>query len=153
MKSLNWALHSARPTKQRITRRRFTRLKIWLSVPEVVAATSLFIVGGVHGWLAQNVWSEAHYAGITFGLHALLSWLCALNLVRGDRLIGWLGGALICISGALAYLVSRTVGLPLLPDEPAAWLQAVGVLCLCAEAVFTLVFMRAFVYDDDKDQL
>ena len=150
MKSLNWPLYSAQSVKQTPKLRQF---QVWVSMPEMLAATSLFIVGGVHGWLAQNAWSEAHYAGVTFGLHALLSWLCALNLVRGDRLIGWLGGALICISSALAYLASRTVGLPLLPAEPAAWLQPVGVLCLCAEAVFMLVFMRAFVYDDDKDQL
>ena len=61
--------------------------------------------------------------------------------------------SLICASSALAYLASRTVGLPLLPAEPVVWLQLPGVLCLCAGAVFTLVFMRAFVYDDDKDQL
>ena len=150
MKSLSWPLHSARPTKQTLALR---RLQVWVSMPEMVAATSLFIVGGAHGWLAQNAWSEAHRAGVTFGFHALLSWLCGFNLLRGDRLIGWLGGALICASNALAYVASRTVGLPLLPAEPAAWLQSLGVLCLCAEAVLTLVFMRAFVYDDDKDQL
>ena len=147
--------HIARPVKPiTLPIKRVARPQIWVPMPETAAALALLIAGAVHGWLAQNAWGDAHYKGVLFGLNALFSLIFALNLVRGDRFTGWLGGALISVSSALAYIASRTVGLPDLPAEPAAWLEPLGVLSMLAEIGFLLVFMRAFVYeDDDMDQL
>lgn len=130
-----------------------SRSHIWAPLPETMTALALLIAGGTHGWLAQDAWGDAHYKGALFGFNALFSLIFALNLVRGDWLIGWLGGALICASSVLAYVASRTVGLPTLPAEPAAWIEPLSVLSMLAEVGFLIVFMRAFVYNDEKDQL
>lgn len=130
--------------------KRAARPRIWVPIPEMAAACLLFLAGGAQGWLTLGAWGEAHYKGVLFGLNAILSLLCALNLYRGDRLTGWLGGALVCASSALAYAASRTVGLP---TEPGAWLEPAGLLSMFAEVGFLLVFMRAFVYEDEKDEL
>ena len=127
--------------------------RYFVPVPETVAALLLGGAGFVHGWLTLDAWGDAHYKGVLFGLNALFCLACALNLRWGDRFAGWIGGALICAASVLAYVASRTVGLPQLPAEPGAGLEPLGVLSLVAEVGFLVVFARAFVYDDEKDEV
>jgi len=49
-------------------------------------------------------------------------------------------GALVAGGAFLAYVLSRTVGLPGLPVEPDAWLEPLGGASLVAEAVFLAAF-------------
>ena len=39
----------------------------------------------------------------------------------------------------LAYIASRTVGMPLIPAEPDAWLEPLGVIAMSAEIAFLAV--------------
>jgi hypothetical protein len=42
--------------------------------------------------------------------------------------------------GLLAYVASRTIGLPGLPAEPDAWLEPAGVASLLCETLFVVLF-------------
>ena len=54
-------------------------------------------------------------------------------------------GALVAASTFLAYIASRTVGLPMLPTEPDAWFEPLGIASFVAEGLFLLCAWRALM--------
>ena len=52
-------------------------------------------------------------------------------------------GLAVAAGAIVAYVLSRTVGLPQLPAEPDAWLEPAGVASLIAEALFIIAFVAA----------
>ena len=122
--------------------KRVTRLAL---SPESGAAALLLVSGSVHAWRGLHCWANSHGQGGLFGLGAALFLVCALNLARGDRLIGWLGGALVSLGSGMAYILSSAIGWP----QASAHLAVLSALALVAEAGYLWVFARAFVYDDE----
>lgn len=111
-------------------------------------AALLLLAGGViHGFLAPQAWGDVPYKGVLFGLNALASLLCALDIKWGTRIVGWFGGALVALASLGAYVASRTIGLPDLPAEPRAWLEPLGVASLVVETGFLLLFARELADD------
>ena len=53
---------------------------------------------------------------------------------------GWPLGLVIAVGSLVGYVMSRTVGLPLIPAEPGAWLEPLGIASLIAEALFVAVY-------------
>ncbi|HEX6121981.1 MAG TPA: hypothetical protein VFY89_02420, partial [Ktedonobacterales bacterium] len=52
---------------------------------------------------------------------------------------GWVLGLLVTAGALVAYLVSRTAGLPGLPDDDSTWTLQLGILSLIVEAAFILL--------------
>ena len=57
---------------------------------------------------------------------------------------GWGLGLLVAGSTLVAYIPSRTVGLPGLEAEPDAWFEPMGLASLIAEGLFIGVAASAF---------
>jgi uncharacterized membrane protein len=67
----------------------------------------------------------------------------AIGIYRG-RIWGWSLGALVAGGAFVAYVISRTVGLPGLPVEE-EWLEPLGLLSLLVEALFVGLYLTIFI--------
>ena len=101
----------------------------------------ILIVGLIHTIDAPECFEEAAYKGWLFYANGLGALVAAYGICRGQRW-GWNLGLLIAAGSLISYVASRTVGLPLIPAEPDAWLEPLGVASLIAEAAFVAVFMK-----------
>jgi hypothetical protein len=76
---------------------------------------------------------EAPYAGALFiALSAAALVLAILLVVRSD-LVVWTMSAGLVVSALLAYIASRSVGLPSLGDDVGGWLNPLGIAALAVE--------------------
>jgi hypothetical protein len=106
----------------------------WLAVLAILGT------GLIHVVEAQDAFGEATYKGLLFVGNGLGALLAAIGIIRGQRALGWLLGLFIAGGAILAYIASRTIGLPGLPAEPDAWLEPMGVASLVCETLFVLLF-------------
>ena len=100
----------------------------WLAIITILAT------GAIHFIEAPDNMSEA-YKGVLFILNGIGALVAAFLIARGDKR-GWQLGLAVAASAAVGYVLSRTVGLPLLPAEPDAWLEPLGIGSLAAEVAF-----------------
>jgi hypothetical protein len=94
-------------------------------------------------WPAAK-FGDATYAGLLFVANGVGALVAAVGLYRDRADWGWLLGALVAGGAFLAYVISRTVGLPGLPAEPDAWFEPLGVASLLAEVVFLIALAMAW---------
>jgi len=106
----------------------------WLAVVAILGT------GLIHVVEAQDAFGEATYKGLLFVGNGLGALVAAVGIIRGQRVLGWLLGLFIAAGAILAYIASRTIGLPGLPAEPDAWLEPRGVASLVCETLFVLLF-------------
>ena len=98
-------------------------------------------VGLIHAIDAPDGFEEAAYKGWLFCANGVGALVAAWGIFRGQRW-GWNLGLLIAAGSFISYVASRTVGLPLIPAEPDAWLEPLGVASLIAEGLFVAVFIK-----------
>src|SRR4051794_40257315 len=91
----------------------------------LILATGLIHLNGV-----GDSFEEATYKGLLFVANAVGAALAAVGIYRGARNWGWGLGLLVAGGAFLAYVMSRTVGLPGLEAEPDAWFEPLGALSL-----------------------
>ena len=115
----------------RLTRSSFLK---WLAV------ATILVTGGIHLFEARDAFGDAAYKGILFVANGLGAIVAAVGILR-DRSWGWWLGLAIAGGAMLAYILSRTVGLPGLPAEPDAWLEPTGVASLIAESIFVIALL------------
>lgn len=101
-----------------------------------VAVVAILTMGLIHLWMARDAFGNARYEGVLFVANGIGALVAAVGVQRDRAGWGWLLGALIAGSSFLAYVISRTIGLPGLPAEPDAWLEPLGVVSVVAELVF-----------------
>lgn len=102
----------------------------------------ILVVGIIHVVDAPDSFDDAAYKGWLFYANGAAALLSAWGIYRGSRAWGWNFGFLIAAGSFVAYIVSRTVGLPQIPPEPDAWLEPLGVASLVAEGLFVLLFIK-----------
>jgi hypothetical protein len=101
----------------------------------------ILLTGLVHLVEAPEYFQDAAYLGILFLLNCAGSALAALGIHRGSKDIGWGLGLIIALGSVVAYVISRTIGLPGMGVE--RWDDTAGLVALGAEGLFTLVALRA----------
>jgi hypothetical protein len=106
----------------------------WLAIVVILGA------GLIHVLEARDAFGEATYKGLLFLGNGLGALVAAIGIHRNQRALGWLLGLFIAGGAILAYVASRTIGLPGLPAEPDAWLEPMGVASLLCETVFVILF-------------
>ena len=106
------------------------------------AIVLLLTIGLIHVIDAPDCFEEAAYKGWLFYANGAGALLAAFGILRG-KCWGWSLGLLIAAGSLICYVLSRTVGLPMIPAEPDAWLEPLGVASLIAEALFVAVFFGA----------
>jgi hypothetical protein len=99
----------------------------WLTVACLAATAS------IHISIAPDHLREAPYAGVLFVALAAAALAAAVLLLitRDDRV--WAAAAALSASALVAYVLSRSVGLPMLADDVGDWLNPLGVLALLSE--------------------
>jgi hypothetical protein len=88
---------------------------------------------GIHIALVPDHLREAPYAGALFiALSAAALTLAIVLLVRSDLVVWTMCGALV-LAAMLAYVASRSIGLPALDDDVGDWLNPLGIAALLVE--------------------
>jgi hypothetical protein len=108
-----------------------------------LAIAAILVAGLIHVVEARDAFAEATYKGLLFVANGVGALVAAIGVQRNQRELGWVLGLLVTGGAFLAYLASRTVGLPGLPAEPDAWLEPTGVASLVCEGLFVVLFVVA----------
>ncbi len=106
------------------------------------AAALLVEIAAIHISLVPQHLREAPYVGALFvalSVGALVT--AAVLLICDDRRV-WLSAALLAGGAIVAYIVSRSIGLPSLADDIGDWLNPLGGAAVLAETL-TLVLSAA----------
>lgn len=101
---------------------------------------TILVAGLIHLIDAPENMSDVAYKGIHFYANGIAAFVAAWGIFRNKSMWGWHLGALVAGLALIGYIASRTIGLPLLPPEPDAWLEPLGVLSLVAEAGFLTLY-------------
>jgi hypothetical protein len=108
-----------------------------------LAIAALLGTGLIHVLEAPDAFGDATYKGLLFVANGLGALVAVVGVYRNQRALGWLLGLLVAGGAFLAYLASRTVGLPGLPAEPDAWLEPLGVASLACEGLYVVLYFTA----------
>jgi hypothetical protein len=101
----------------------------------------IFLVGLIHLLVTPEYYGFAAYLGLLIFANFVGSVVSAVGIYQG-RAWGWWLGVVMAGGASLAYIESRTLGLPRLPSwEPFA--EPPGLLSLLLEAIF--VGLAAYV--------
>ena len=106
----------------------------WLAIVAILG------MGFIHIVEARDAFTEATYKGLLFVANGVGALVVASGIYRHQRGLGWVLGLLVAGGALLAYVASRTVGLPGLPAEPDAWFEPMGVASLVCEGLFIVLF-------------
>ena len=102
----------------------------------------LFILGTglIHAIEAHEGFEEAAYKGWLFCANGAGALVAAFGIFQKQKW-GWSLGLVIAAGSLIGYVASRTIGLPLIPAEPDAWLEPLGVASLICETLFIVVIV------------
>ena len=115
----------------------FPTLK-WLAIAAILGTGLIHIVE------APDAFGEAAYKGALFVANGMGALAAAFGISRDRRGSGWILGLLVAGGALLAYVASRTVGLPGLVAEPGGWLEPMGVASLVCEGAFVILFASRY---------
>jgi hypothetical protein len=107
----------------------------WLAILAILGT------GLIHLVEARDAFGDATYKGVLFVGNGIGAVVAAIGIHRNQWMLGWLLGLLIAGGAILAYVASRTIGLPGLPAEPDAWLEPMGVASLVCETLVVVLFL------------
>jgi hypothetical protein len=107
----------------------------WLAIAAILAT------GLIHVVEARDAFGDATYKGLLFIGNGLGALVAAIGIYRNQQTMGWLLGLLVAGGASLAYVASRTIGLPGLPAEPDAWFEPAGVASVLCEILFVILFV------------
>ena len=100
----------------------------------------VLIVGAIHAIESPDYFSEATYIGWLFVANAVGAVVAAFGIFRGNGW-GWSLGFLISAGAFVAYVVSRTAGLPGAPGlAEESFFETMGLASLIVEALFMISF-------------
>jgi uncharacterized membrane protein YfcA len=103
----------------------------------------IVIVGLIHLINSPEDLVAGSYTGLLYLANFVGAITAAISIYRG-RSWGWSLGALVAGGAFVAYVISRTVGLPGLPVEE-EWLEPLGLLSLMVEALFVGLYVMVSV--------
>lgn len=103
------------------------------------AAAAALVAAAAHVPVTGEHLAEAPYIGVLFiALEVALVAVAALLLLADSRWV-WRAAALVPALAVLAYVVSRTVGLPLIGDDVGNWAEPLGVVSVVSETVMCVL--------------
>lgn len=107
-----------------------------------IGAGLVTLAGLVHLVEAPEYWGEVRYIGALFVVGALGAFAAAAGILRRERW-GWQLGLVVAGGMAVAYVLSRTVGIPQFREASLdKFLEPFGFGSLLVEVLFVLVALR-----------
>jgi hypothetical protein len=110
-----------------------TGMQRWLGIGLIAAS------GIIHLVETPEYLEEVRYIGILFAVSVVGALVAAVGIGRGERW-GWVLGAVVAGGSIVAYLLSRTVGLPGFREN--SWeefAEPLGLLSLLVEGLLIVV--------------
>ena len=104
-----------------------------------LAAACLAVTAGIHIAIAPEHLHEAPYAGVLFLVLAAAALTAAGLLLSTNHPLAWTGAGALSLSALVAYLMSRSVGLPSLSDDIGDWLNPLGAVAVVTETAVVLI--------------
>jgi hypothetical protein len=110
-------------------------MKVTTSPDQWVAALLLFVAAGTHIPLIHEHLEEAPYVGILFIALSAVCIVLGIAILFLDSPGLWLISAAVCLAAVVAFLASRTVGLPQIGDDIGNWTEPLGFPAVVSEAL------------------
>jgi hypothetical protein len=98
------------------------------------AAVLAVVAGLAHVPVTPGHLNEAPYIGVGFIVLTTVCVLLATMLLISDSLLVWGTLGTSCLLAVIAYVVSRSIGLPLMADDVGNWLETLGVVSVLTES-------------------
>ena len=102
----------------------------------------IIAVGLAHLGGASPHYRFAPYIGIAFVVNFVGALVAAVGIYR-NALWGWLLGVLVAGGALVAYIVSRSVGLPGFEVSVGRWFGPLATISLIVEVLFLALFLLA----------
>lgn len=103
------------------------------------AAGFLLANAAIHLYLAPMHLMEAPYIGVLFATLSAACIILALLLAFRDNALVWAVTGALSLVALIAFLASRTVGLPQIGDEIGNWTEPFGSLNLMVEVLTVVI--------------
>lgn len=103
------------------------------------AALMLLVTSGTHVPLIPDHLEEAPYVGVLFIMLSVVSVAFAVLVVVRDTPAVWAASGMLTLLAVIAFVASRTVGLPQLSDDIGNWTEPLGYPAVGAELLATFV--------------
>jgi hypothetical protein len=114
------------------------------TIPKLMAVLLIVVVGVTHLIGASPHYRVAPYIGVLFVVNFVGSLVSAFGIYR-EALWGWLLGVLVAGGAIVAYIVSRSVGLPGFEHAVGRWFGPLAVASLIVEVFFMALFVVAVI--------
>ncbi|MGC4111721.1 MAG: hypothetical protein QM747_15155 [Nocardioides sp.] len=122
-------------------------MKLTTSPDQWVASLLLFVAAGTHVPLIHEHLEEAPYVGVLFVALSVACVALGLAVLVLDAPGLWLLSAAVCLAAVVAFMASRTIGLPQIGDDIGNWTEPLGFPAVVSEA---LVPVLAFLHLRDR---
>lgn len=103
------------------------------------AAAMMFVAAAVHVPLVPEHLEEAAYVGVLFIALAVVGAVLTVLLMVHDSRPVWTVSGVVGLLSVVAFVASRTVGLPQITDDIGNWTEPLGYPALASEALVTIV--------------
>jgi hypothetical protein len=103
------------------------------------ASVLMLIAAGAHVPLIQDHLDEAPYIGWSFIALTIVCVTLAVIIVVVDHPSVWAIAHLTCLAAVVAFLASRTVGLPQIGDDVGNWAEPLGFPAVASEVLMVLL--------------
>ena len=110
-----------------------------------VGAAAALGVAAAHVPITGEHLHEAPYIGVLFVLLEITCVVLAAALVLRDDNVVWVATGAVTGAALVAYLLSRTVGLPQIGDDVGNWTEPLGVVSVTIEAFLLLMSAGALL--------
>jgi hypothetical protein len=105
------------------------------------AAAALSATAAIHMTLVPDHLREAPYAGALFIALSGAALATAMVLSATDHERVWLAAGAISLGALVAYLLSRSVGLPSLSDDIGDWANPLGLAAVTCETLTVICWI------------
>ncbi len=123
------------------------RMSATLRTPRLLTVLGVLLivaVGLIHLRGALPHYRAAPYVGVLFVVNFVGALVSAWGIYR-DTLRGWLLGVVVAGGALVAYVVSRSIGMPGMEQAVGRWLGPLGVLSLVVEVPFVALFVLVLI--------
>ena len=100
----------------------------------------LLLTGILHIVEAPEYYAEVQYIGVLFVLNFLGALLGCFWIYK-DKAIGWHLGMLISVLSVIAFVLSRSVGLPFFMGEIGEWSDESAIFSAITEVLFLVPYV------------
>jgi hypothetical protein len=114
-------------------------MKLTNSPSQWCASFLLLVAAGTHIPLIQDHLEEAPYIGWLFIILSVVCIALAIVILFVDHVGVWVLSAAACFAAVVAFLASRTIGLPQIGDDVGNWTEPLGIPAVAAEALMVVL--------------